>query len=84
VFGVEKDLLIGSVVQARRPLRPFLLVASLASFRNAENVARLQSYLVRHAAAEVVKYPAHVVDVEPRFQRKDIAVARAARNVEVR
>src|ERR1035441_2860381 len=38
VFGVEKDLLIGSVVQARRPLRPFLLVARLAWFRNPAHV----------------------------------------------
>src|ERR1035441_6442606 len=81
VLGVEKDLLIGSVMQARRPLRPFLLMAILASLRNAENVSRLQPHLVRHAPADMVEYPAHVIDVEPRFQREDVAVASAARNI---
>ena len=75
VLGIEEYLLICSVVQSRCPLRPFLLVAVLASLGNTENVARPESYLLRHIAAEVVEHPAHVVDVKASFQSKHIAVA---------
>ena len=84
VLVIEEYLLICSVVQSRRPLCPFLLVAVLASLGNTENIARPESHLLRNIAAEVVEHPAHVVDVEASFQSKHIAVARPARDVAVR
>ena len=84
VLGVKENLLVGGAVQAGGPGGPLLFVARPAALVDAKIVAGSEPDLLRHFPAQVGDQAAHVVQVEPRIQREDVAVAGGALDITVR